>query len=57
MAVEIGTLVLKGRFGAQSQNNAVEPADFERRIEELRQDVMREVEFKLEEAARRAWER
>ncbi|MEO9651740.1 MAG: hypothetical protein ABJ360_18295 [Roseobacter sp.] len=57
MAVEIGTLVLKGRFGPAGRSEADTSASMEEALELLRQEMLREMDDKLEEAARRAWER
>ncbi len=57
MAVEIGTLVLKGRFGPAEPETAQAQPDLSDAFEALRHEVLREVDQKLEQAARRARER
>jgi hypothetical protein len=57
MAVEIGTLVLKGRFGPARDDPSGPREDLEEVLEALRQDLLREMDEKLDEAERRAWER
>ncbi|ABG33657.1 hypothetical protein [Roseobacter denitrificans] len=57
MAVEIGTLVLKGRFGPAEPESTQAQPDLSDALEALRQEVLRDVDQKLEQAARRARER
>ena len=57
MAVEIGTLVLKGRFGPAEPDTAPKQPDLSDAFEALRQELLREMDHKLEQAARRARER
>lgn len=57
MAVEIGTLVLKGRFGPARSEAPAPQENVSEALEILRQDLLREMDEKLDEAARRAWER
>lgn len=57
MAVEIGTLVLKGRFGPAEPETAQAQPDLNDAFETLRHELLREVDQKLEQAARRARER
>lgn len=59
MGVEIGTLVLKGTFGAATEPASAErlARDRAREFERFRAAVLREVDDRLEEAARRARER
>lgn len=59
MAVEIGTLLLKGRFGPAEPETAQAQAqpDLSDAFEALRHELLREVDQKLEQAARRARER
>lgn len=57
MAVEIGTLVLKGRFGPAHREEEAPREDLREALEVLRQELLREMDDKLDEAARRAWER
>lgn len=57
MAVEIGTLVLKGRFGPARDDSAAPQRDMEEALEMLRREILRDVDDKLQQAARRAWER
>jgi hypothetical protein len=57
MAVEIGTLVLKGRFGAARSETPAPREDLEAVLEALRQEILREIDDKLEAAERRARER
>ncbi|MEM9578137.1 MAG: hypothetical protein AAF999_14130 [Pseudomonadota bacterium] len=57
MAVEIGTLVLKGRFGATRSETTARRDDLEEALAVLRQDLLREMDDKLEAAERRARER
>ena len=57
MAVEIGTLVLKGRFGPAEPETSKTQPDLSDAFETLRGELLREVDQKLEQAARRARER
>jgi len=57
MAVEIGTLVLKGRFGPTRPQDEAPREDLHEALDALRQDILREMDEKLDQAARRAWER
>ena len=57
MAVEIGTLVLKGRFGPARSDTPTPRDGMDEALEMLRQELLREMDEKLDEAARRAWER
>lgn len=57
MAVEIGTLVLKGRFGPHPAETPGQDRAFEEALEVLRFELLREIDDKLQEAERRAWER
>ncbi len=57
MAVEIGTLVLKGRFGAARNDAPADRDDLDEALKILRQDLLREMDDKLEAAERRARER
>lgn len=57
MAVEIGTLVLKGRFGPARTEAPARNEDLEEALETLRREVLREIDDKMRQAARRAWER
>lgn len=57
MAVEIGTLVLKGRFGPARSEAAPEQPDMSDALEAMRRELMREIADKLAHAERRAWER
>lgn len=57
MAVEIGTLVLKGRFGAARGQEAAPREEVKIALERMRRDLLQEIEDKFETAARRAWER
>ena len=59
MAVEIGTLVLKGRFGParEEQGPAANRDDLNEALEEMRHELLREVEERIADAARRARER
>ena len=57
MAVEIGTLVLKGRFGPARDESTAPQHDMEEALEMLRREILRDVDDKLQQAARRAWER
>lgn len=57
MAVEIGTLVLKGRFGPAEPDTSKTQPDLSDAFDALRNDLLREVDQKLEQASRRARER
>lgn len=57
MAVEIGTLVLKGRFGPARSDTPAPREEFDKALESLRQELLREMDEKLDAAARSAWER
>ncbi|WP_375229601.1 hypothetical protein [Roseobacter sp. S98] len=59
MAVEIGTLVLKGRFGParEEAGAAANRDDINEALEEMRHDLLREMEERIADAARRARER
>lgn len=57
MAVEIGTLVLKGRFGTGRGDDVAQREELERALEALRYDLLREVEDRLERGQRSPWER
>lgn len=57
MAVEIGTLVLKGRFGPVRSDAPTQQPDLTEAFEEMRRELMRDIAEKLDHAERRAWER
>lgn len=60
MVVEIKQLSLKGRFGpVESESTAAQSSDegLREALEILRRDLLREMDQKLESAARRARER
>lgn len=59
MAVEIGTLVLKGRFGPARDDTppAEQREDLETALEMMRRDLLREMDDRLADAARRGRER
>ena len=57
MTVEIGTLVLKGRFGAARDSEPAARDDLEEALNVLRQDLLREMDDKLDALERRARER
>lgn len=57
MAVEIGTLVLKGRFGPARSETPAPREDLEDTLETLRRELLREMDDKLDAAERRARER
>lgn len=57
MAVEIGTLVLKGRFGPARSEAPAPRDDIEDALEVLRAELLREMDEKLDAAERRARER
>lgn len=57
MAIEIGTLVLKGRFGPARTEAPARHTDFEEALEILRREMLREMDEKLEAAERRSRER
>lgn len=57
MGVEIGTLVLKGTFGAARDVPQDDPRARVAELERFRAHLLREIDDKLDEAARRARER
>lgn len=57
MAVEIGTLVLRGSFGPARSEPERAPLDIEADLDALRRDILRDVEEMLEQADRRNRER
>ncbi len=57
MAVEIGTLVLKGRFGAARREEPDRSAEIEARLDALRDELLRDIDDRLDAAERRARER
>lgn len=58
MGVEIGTLVLRGQFGAASQDTKGDARARAAELEILRREMLRELEDMLASAADRpAWDR
>ncbi|WP_300038614.1 hypothetical protein [uncultured Roseobacter sp.] len=57
MAVEIGTLVLRGRFGPAREDTGAQVPDMTEAFEELRRDLLRAMDERMDEAARRSRER
>ncbi|MFK7762652.1 MAG: hypothetical protein AB8B62_05285 [Roseobacter sp.] len=57
MAVEIGTLVLKGRFGAARKDAPEHNEEVEALMEALRRDLLREIDDRLDVTGRRTRER
>lgn len=55
MAVEIGTLIVRGAFGQEKSDP--KPALDEETLERLRRDILEEVKEILDDAERRARER
>lgn len=57
MTVEIGTLVLTGRFGAARDDTPAPREDLEEALNIMRQELLREMDDRLEAVQRRARER
>ena len=56
MAVEIGTLIIKGAFGPPARTERDTGADLDRRLTAMRRRLLDEVEAMLEDHARRSRE-
>jgi len=56
MAVEIGTLIIKGAFGPSARTERDTGADLDRRLTAMRRRLLDEVEAMLEDHARRSRE-
>lgn len=57
MAIEIGSLVVKGQFGAVPRNGQDVRAETERQLAEMRRDILEDVRDMLSESARRSQDR
>lgn len=57
MAIEIGSLVVRGSFGTPTADKAASTREIERRIEVMRRKVLDEVDQRLARAERRKTER
>ncbi|WP_299740712.1 hypothetical protein [uncultured Roseobacter sp.] len=57
MAVEIGSLVVRGTFGQSAGQGGVSPQEFEEQLMLMRRTMIDEMRDMIEEAHRRAQER
>lgn len=57
MAVEIGSLVVRGTFGQPTAKGGVSPEELEEQLSMVRQSLLDEMRDLMEEAERRARER
>ena len=57
MAIEIGSLVVKGHFGPPGRSDREAQRDLERQMAELRRDILDEVREIMAEAANRPVDR
>ncbi|MFK7871020.1 MAG: hypothetical protein AB8B58_17515 [Roseobacter sp.] len=57
MAVEIGSLVVRGTFGQQPQENAASNKEMHVEMQRLRRELLHEMKDLIEQANRRAKER
>ncbi|TCP40180.1 DUF5908 family protein [Rhodovulum marinum] len=57
MAIEIGTLVVRGTFGTAPRTAAQDGPEAEERLRALREEILDEVREMMAEAERRARER
>lgn len=57
MAIEIGSLVVKGRFGPPGRSERDAQRDLERQMAELRRDLLDEMRELMAEAASRPVDR
>jgi len=56
MAIEIGTLVVRGTFGPARRPDTADAPDTEERLRALREEILAEVREMMAEAERRAKE-
>ncbi|MGZ2260177.1 DUF5908 family protein [Roseobacter sp. A03A-229] len=57
MAIEIGSLVVKGQFGPPARDDRSQRAETERALAEMRREILEDVREMMAEAARRSKDR
>ncbi|WP_299672916.1 hypothetical protein [uncultured Roseobacter sp.] len=57
MAIEIGSLVVKGQFGPPTRDSRDGRLETERALAEMRRDILEDVREMMAEAARRSKDR
>lgn len=57
MAIEIGSLVVKGQFGPPVRDDRSQRAETERALAEMRREILDDVREMMAEAARRSKDR